>query len=199
MPDPPSVDLFTRYVYENPWPLGFVSLAVSVAIAWLALRDGRTKNLWIAAALLAFGGITVLTGHLVTTSAEHGKHIVRSFVAAVVDEDLVGSAALLTDDIRLSVGSLENPARDAQFVADALSRLARSFEINDNTITTLQGFTESSTRAEVHLGCRTDVEQDFGYTLSRWILRVEQVDDQWKITRLCCVSINGQKPTIRLW
>ena len=38
-PDPPPVGLFTKWVLENPYPLGAILLAMAIVMAWTALRS----------------------------------------------------------------------------------------------------------------------------------------------------------------
>jgi hypothetical protein len=64
----------------------------------------------------------------------------------------------------------------------------------------MRGYSLPGDQAEVHLTCRTIVN-DFP-VVSRWVLRAKRLDasGEWKIVRLTCISINGDAvPIDRAW
>ena len=199
MPNAPSTNLFTRFVLENPWPLGIVLLAIAVFIAWRGLREGMRNRVRIAVVLATLGGVVITAGSLVTTSGEHGKQVTRALVEAVVSEDLVGGLALFSDDAEMRAGSPQNPGVGIDVIQRQFSLLADRYTIESNSITRLRGYSISADEAEVRLACLTYVSAI--PNTSQWILRVRRMPEgQWRITRLTCVAINDQTPDVTgLW
>lgn len=196
MPEPPDVSILTRFVLENPWPLGGGLLIVGLVIGYLALRDGRKDRMGVAATAFVLGGAVVAASFAVTTAGEHGKAITRSFVQAVADEDVTAATNLLADDARLQLGSTTNATLDLDTIIGRLSWLSGRVEIVNNDITMLKGFSETDDRAVVHLKCWTDTDGCYN-TPSEWVLIVErQPDDTWAISRITCISIAGDAPRL---
>ena len=200
MPQPPDVGLLTRYVLENPYPLGLGLFIIAVIAGWLGLRDGRADRMWIALAALVLAAAVLATGLFVVTSGERARRVTRDLVEAVVTKDLVGSANLLAGDARLQFGSTTNVSHDRNFIITGLSRFAGRFTIQDNKLTMLKSFSESSDTATVHLACWTEAGGYGGYTPSQWVLRIKrQSDGSWKVTRIVCISVSGKPPPAPPW
>ena len=196
MTDPPSSGLITRYVLENPWPLGIALVLLAIVLAWVAVRQGRSSTYAVAAAAILLGIIVLSVGTAITTPGEHGKRITTMLVDKVVENDLTEAAAALFDDsATLSFGSPNNPGLDIEYIRSMIDSVP-AYKIHSNTIRMLDGFSESSDSAIVHLGCFT--ETDFGYAPTTWILRVERQDDgQWLITKVTWMTINNRAPSAR--
>ncbi len=198
MPQPPDVGLITKYIFENPYPFGIGLLMIGVVLGWFGLRDGRTDRLRQAAISILIASAVLVTGFLVLTPGERGRGLVKELVDNVIAEDLVASSNLLTNDARIHLGSEKNVGRDLDFIIAGLSRLAGQFQIENNRITMLRGYRESSDAATVHLGCWT--EAGYGYTPSQWVVRVHrQENGSWKISHITCISINGEAPPSLPW
>src|SRR5215510_11663654 len=195
MPQAPSVSIFTRYVLENPWPLGIGLLLVAAWLAWSGFREGLKSRQQYAAVAALFGVAVLVIGHFVVTSGEHAKELTRSLVDAVVKNDSVGAVAMFSNDAVFTVGSPNNPGFGIDAIRDLFDRVAPRYPIDSNTITMLRGYPEDSDMATVHLACLTTVH---GYpSVSQWVLEVRrQPDDSWKLTRLTCVSVNNQAPPL---
>jgi hypothetical protein len=195
MPEPPTVDLWTRYVLENPYPLGIGLLALGAVIFWLGLRDGRADRMRIAIIPVLLGAAALVTGIVVVTSGEHARSVVRRFVDAVVEEDLVTATSLLDADVRLHLSSPSNPGYRIGDITTGLSLLSSRYDITANRVMTLDSFTETPDRATVHLGCLTEVAGGYGPTPTTWTLQVErQSDGTWTINRMTWVSVMGDPP-----
>jgi hypothetical protein len=195
MPQPPDVGLFTRYVLENPYPLGVGLLVIAIILGWLGLRDGRSDRMIAAVAGLVLAAAVLVAGLVVVTSGEHGRRLTRRLVETALSKDLVGAANLLSDNARLQFGATTNMSQDRDFIVSALSRFANRYSIEDNRITMLDGYSESRDAAEVHLACWTEATGYGFYTPSQWVLRVERQDDgTWKVARITCISINAEPP-----
>ena len=82
MPDPPSVGLVTRFLFENPYPVGLLSLAVAGGLLWTGLREGRRERLTIAAIGIALGAAVLTIGAAVVTSGERARTVTIELVEA---------------------------------------------------------------------------------------------------------------------
>jgi hypothetical protein len=201
MPEPPSTSLFTRYVFENPWPLGILLLAVAVIVGYLGMREGLRSRTRVALVCGLLGIAVIAAGMFVTTAGEQGERIVTALVDAAVNEDMVGGLALFSDDAIMNSGSPQNPGLGYDVIQSQFAALGERYDIESNSITSLRGYSVKRDDAEVHLACHTTVA-GFPYpAVSRWIVRVQrEADGQWKVTRLTCVSINNQTvPVDQLW
>src|SRR5262245_37457121 len=104
MPKPPSVALHTRWILENPWPLGGVLLLVGVVLVWLGLRDGLKGRLQVGAGVLAAGLGVLIVGSLVTTAGEHAMRVTRELVKAATAADITTATSLFSPTASFSVG-----------------------------------------------------------------------------------------------
>src|SRR5687768_6623741 len=144
MPTPPQASLFTRYVLENPWPLGISLLVIAAYVLWVGLRDGLDKH-QKTGVVLGIGGVAALaTGYFVQTSGERARAIVQAFVNAVVNEDLHSADALLADNAALSVSAPNNPAIAKDLIMSSLSEFAARYTVEDNQISAMKSYTESA-------------------------------------------------------
>ncbi len=195
MPEPPRVGLFTRYVLENPYPLGVLLLALAAGFAWTALRSDRPQRLRPAGILGVVGAAVLLTGTLVATAGEHAGGVTVAVVVAAVAADVSGAAALFADDARLSFGSPTNPGLPRGDIEARIDQLDGKYRIQSNQVTMLRAYTETSDRATVHLACFTTLERGFGPAPTQWVLRVQrQGDGTWKIAHVTWISYAGHSP-----
>lgn len=193
MPDPPSVNPITRFIFESPWPLAGVLLAVAAVVFWTGLRDGRTRRFRVAGILAAIGGAILLAGYLVVTSGERAAAVTRSFVEAVAGSDLVGAVDAIAGDGALVIGAPNNPGLSKEFLTALLSRAAREYTITSNRITSLDGYSQGADEGVVHLACRTEVEGGYGPAVTRWVVVARrQAEGDWQIHRLVWISVNGR-------
>jgi hypothetical protein len=195
MPEPPPVGLFTRYVLENPYPLGLLLVALAAGFAWKALQTERPQRLRSAAVLAGLGAAVLVAGALVVTAGERARRVTMAVVEAAVAADVSGAAALFADDARLSFGSPNNPGLPRRDIETRIDQLDGRYRIQANQVTMLRAYTETSDRATVHLACRTTLERGFGPTPTQWVLRVQrQGDGAWKIAHVTWISYAGRSP-----
>lgn len=193
MPEPPATGLFTRYVWENPYPLAIVLIVLSFALIWTSLHNGKLKRILPALGLGALGLGVMLGGFLVVTAGEHAQEITRKFVDAVVAEDSNTAIKLLAADASLAFDSPQNPGHDLGFLKTQISRVFDQYSISSNSITRLEGYTKSNLTGECHVTCWTYAEGGLGPVKSQWVVQVtRQGDGSWEISRLTCVTINDQ-------
>jgi hypothetical protein len=195
MPQPPRVGLITRYVLENPYPLGLLLVALAAGFAWTALRSQRPQRLRTAGVLAALGAAVLLTGVLVVTAGEQARRVTMAVVEAAVAADVSGAAALFAEDARLSFGSPTNPGLLRRAIESRIDQLDGKYRIQANQVTMLRAYTETSDRATVHLACRTTLERGFGPAPTQWVLRVQRQDNgTWKIAHVTWISYAGRSP-----
>jgi len=192
----PRSGVFTRYVLENPWPLGFVLAIAGAVVLWNGLREGLPMRQRLGFGLAIVGAIVLAAGWLIETAGEQAARVTRELVDAVVANDTQAAIALFSDDAVMSIGSPRNPGFDLDYITERLDRLAARYTIDSNSITGLKLATESRRVGHVQMACMTTVDGLPYPNMSRWMLRVErQEDGSWKVTRLTCVEINNQVPS----
>ncbi|MBX3374437.1 MAG: hypothetical protein KF817_11425 [Phycisphaeraceae bacterium] len=195
MPDPPPVPFFTRFVLENPWPLGGVLLAVGVVLLVLGLRDGARSRIVAGLVSALLGASIFLVDRVVETSGEAGEALVRRVLAAVRAGDAGAAMAPFPADATLHLRSPENPG----FPVERLRVLASSFlartTVTDITVIGLRGFTVDRDRATVHLACLAATDS-YGSGTTQWVFAVERGGDgTWRLRRATWVGLNGRAPS----
>jgi hypothetical protein len=200
MPPEPSSSLVSQYVLENPWPLGLLLLLIAVVLAWYGLSEGVRSRVRVASIFAGLGAIVLVLGALVSTPGEHGERVIRSLVDAVVNEDLVGGMAMLSDDATMNAGTPHSPGLGFAAIRDRFAALAERYTIESNLIMSIDGVSLPDQQAEVRITCRTNVE---GFpVISNWtaLVKKQSGSGEWRVARLTCLSINGETvPVDRLW
>ena len=192
---PAPVNLFTRYVLENPYPLALLLLVLGAGLARSGLRMGLRPRLVAAAVTAAIAAAVVLAGTTIQTAGEHARRVVLEAVDAAVQADIPGVMALLADDAVLSLASPTNPGFPRNAIDRRLAGLAGRYRIASNRITSLDAATVSRQRGEVILACRTELELGFGPVPTSWVVQVDlQPDGSWKITRVTWVTLATRTP-----
>jgi hypothetical protein len=186
---------FTRYVLENPYPLGILLVALAAGLAWTALRSQRPRRLRGAGVRAVLGAAGLLTGALVVTAGERARRVTLAVVEAAVAADVTGAAAHFADDARLSFGSPANPGLPRREIEARIDQLDGKYRIQANQVTMLRAYTEGPDRATVHLACYTTLQRGFGPAPTQWVLRVQRQDDgTWKIAHVTWISYAGHRP-----
>lgn len=199
MPDLQRVDLLTRFIFENPYPLGLLLLALGAGLSWTVLRGGDRRRLRVGVGLVAAGGVVLLIGQVVVTSGERARGVVLDLVEAAVAADVSGATQLFSEDAALALGSPTNPGYSRDAIDQRVEQLDGRYRIESNRIVKLKTHTESSQRAVVDLEVSTTPEMGFGPVHSAWLVRVERQDDgTWKITHVTWLSIAGRTPSPNL-
>ncbi len=193
------MELFTRYVLENPWPLGVLLLATAAGLAWTGLQAVDRRRLLAAAAVAVVGAAVMVAGKAIVTPGEHARGVVMEAVDAAVAADITTLAAAFADDSALSLGSPNNPG----FSKDAITRrregLTGRYRIKSNRVTKLDATTVTRDRGVVDLACVTEPALGFGPVPTSWIIQVDrQPDGSWKITHVTWVTLGMRAPP-RSW
>jgi hypothetical protein len=187
--------MFTRYVLENPWPLGIALLAAAVILAWTALRRESTARLRVAGLLALTGGAALFTGAAVVTPGEHARRVVLDVVAAAVAGDVAGAGARFSEDATLAFGSVTNPGLPREEIERRIDHLDGRYRIASNDVTGLRAETVARDQGTVRLGCRTVLEAAPVPVPTEWVIEVtRQSDGGWKVSRATWTSIAGRPP-----
>lgn len=190
----------TRYVFENPWPLGITVALAAIFVGWRGLSSGERAPRQTAAILAAAAFGVFLLATLITTAAERGEAVVRELVSRAERGETSRMLDLFSPNATMSYGRPENPGVDFNEIRAALSTLEGRFRITSNRVTQLEGNSEASGVATVLLTCLTDVEAGYGTTPNSWWLKLaEQPDGSWKIERLAFLKVAGRAADGAVW
>ena len=198
MPDPPSVGLVTRFLLENPYPVGLVVLAVAGGLLWTGLREGRRERLLVGLIGIAVAAAVLTIGAVVVTSGERARKVTIELVEAAVAANVVDVMSHFGDEATFAFASPTNPGFPLDYIRQQAVRLESQFSIESNRITQLKAYSVSKDSAIVHLGCSTTAAQGYGPTPTQWILQIER-DDQgdYKIVHITWISLAGNPPRHR--
>ena len=192
------MDLFTRYVLENPYPTGVMMLAVGAGLAWTTLGAEDRRRLIVAGVVATVGAAILGIGAIVVTPGEHARRVVLEVVDAAVQADIPRATAAFADAAVLSMGSPSNPGYPRDSISQRLEGLAGRYRIASNRITSLESSTESRQRGVVRLACRTELQLGFGPVPTSWVVQVErQPDGTWKISRVTWLKLASRTPPER--
>ncbi len=190
--------VLTRYVLENPYPLGVLLLALALGLLWTAVRGEQRQRLPLAGGLAGAGVVVLLVGTFVITSGERAAALTLTLVDAAVTADIQRARSLFADDATMSFGRSSNPSHGRVEIDRRVDRLQDRYRVASNRIMSLEAETKSRERAVVVLACSTQLEQGFGPIITRWELEVErQPDGTWKIAHVTWESLNGQTPSTK--
>ncbi len=199
---PPSVNPITRYLLENPWPLGTL-LAVVIAFSLVAVvRSGQRRWAVSAMVLVAALMLVILVERLVVTAGEHASTVTRDLVGFAERADVSEASALFSDEALMSLGSPNNPGVGIDEIRRRLDLLKDRYAVRKAKISSLRTYTESSNRAVVHLRVTVWFSAQPGWPIrSAWILRIVRAPDgAWTIARITLVEFDrGRTPTNNLF
>ena len=198
MPDPPSVGLVTRFLLENPYPVGLVVLAVAGGLLWTGLREGRRERLLVGLIGIAVAAAVLTIGAVVVTSGERARRVTIELVEAAVAANVVDVMSHFGDEATFAFASPTNPGFPLDYIRQQAVRLESQFSIESNRITQLKAYSVSKDSAIVHLGCSTTVAQGYGPTPTQWVLQLQRNDQgDYKIVHVTWVSLAGNPPRHR--
>jgi hypothetical protein len=188
--------MFTRYVLENPWPLGIGLLAAALILAWTAVRGESAGRLKAAGVIALVGAAVLIAGAAVVTPGERARQVVLDVVAAAVAGDVSGAGAHFSSDATLAFGLVTNPGLPRAEIEWRIDQLDNRFRIASNDVTRLRAETAARDRGIVHLACRTELVALPVPVPTEWIIDVtRQADGTWKISRVTWTSMAGRSPT----
>src|SRR5688572_18023574 len=132
MPQPPTVDPITRYLFENAWPGALLLLlaAIGCALAWR-----RSGQRWLAQAAVACAALAVMLFILVkfvVTSGERARSVTLALIEAAVAGDVAAARAQFSADASLSFADPQSPGESIDFIQESLEHLRGRYSIADN-------------------------------------------------------------------
>ncbi|MHC4993030.1 MAG: hypothetical protein ACYTGC_18810 [Planctomycetota bacterium] len=193
------MDLITRYVLENPLPLGLLLLAIAAGLAWTGLHAVDRRRLIAAGVVALVGAAVMAAGKAVVTPGEHARAVVLEVVDAAVAGDVRTAVAAFADDSALSLASPTNPGFPRDEIERRMQGLAGRYRIQSNRVTNLDAETVSSDRGVVDLSCVTELTLGFGPVPTRWTIQADrQPDGTWKISHVTWVTMATRTPP-RSW
>ncbi len=193
------MELITRYVLENPWPLSILLLVIAAGLAWTGLQAVDRRRLFAAGVVAVAGAAVIVAGKAIVTPGEHARALVLEVVDAVVAADITTAAAAFADDSSLSLGSPNNPGFSKDAIIRRLDGLAGRYRIKSSRVTRLEATTVTRDRAVVNLACVTEPVMGFGPVPTSWIIQVDrQPDGTWKFSHVTWVTMGMRAPP-RSW
>ena len=112
MNDQPPESMLTRYVLENPWPLGIFLFLGGFALIILWLNRGENRLLIAAGACSALMGLTFLLAWVVVTPGEQARAVVHQMVMNAERGDVDGILASISPTASIHLGSLKRPGQN---------------------------------------------------------------------------------------
>ncbi len=193
------MELFTRYVLENPWPLGVLLLAIAAGLAWTGLQAVDRRRLLAAGVVAVVGAGVMVAGKAIVTPGEHARAVVMEVFDAAVAADITTVAAAFTDDSALSLGSPNNPGFSKDAIIRRLEGLTGRYRIKSSRVTKLDATTVTQDRGVVNFSCVTEPTLGFGPVPTSWIIQVDrQPDGTWKFSHVTWVTLGMRAPP-RSW
>lgn len=194
--DLPPSPAFDRWVLEQPIPLAAACIVAGVAVAIALHRRGELKRGLIGgSALLMFGAAVLTIGFIVETPRERLRNLTSEFVARVFAADGDWASAHLSDSLVVaSAGEVYTSLGKEQLVASIRnfamfhttewSEKSRGATIDGDGI----GRTQSTLKVTAGYIGNQMLPSTWEFTWRRG------PGDEWRISRLECVSMWGQPP-----
>lgn len=188
----------TRYLFDNPWPLAGLLVAVAVGLVWWFNRQGKAKEGVRWAALCgALAAAAVLTGRLVTTQREVLMAQTRQLISVTAKADLVVLEPLLAREIVLTL-----PGNSAAFSRGQILDLVRKYPggqypVESVSIDSVQAVLDGPSIANAQVHVRTSAPEATLYDFpvgSWWKIGWRRDGDRWVVSSLQCLQIDGVSP-----
>ena len=189
----------TRWIFENPWPLALLFMAVGAALLWRNRADGSRPLLLSGLVAILVGAATLLAGRLVTSPGEEAARVARELVARAEAADIDDAIALFSENAVLNYGRRENPGDAIAEIKSALRTLETRHRITSNRIRRLEARTLDGDTGEVELSCSTSTGSFEGAIPTDWIIRVRREGDGWRIDRLTFETLFAKPPPPSVW
>ena len=183
------------YFFENPWPIGLVSVSLLLILTIAFLRSGDGRLLVAALIALVCSSGVFLLDRLVTTPAEHGEHVVELMVQSAEAGDADAVLKHVAPTASLHMADIRRPGRSFKDLERSLRSLERANRITDNWVTRLSGESLEADRAMVSMACITTTTSSYGSVPTTWMFELQrQSDGSWLGTRVVFESLMGKPP-----
>lgn len=194
--DIPQSSLLSRYLLENPWPLGVGLALIGVVCIYLALTRDDRRLLQKGAITFAVGGLILAIGSFVQTNAESAAHATRQFVNSAAEGRIDDMIDMLDSNATLHIGRPENTGRPFDELAEELRMLEGPHRIVTNRISSLTFGSDTADTAVTRFSCVTETESSYGPVPSRWMIEWRKDElGRWAVRRITALKIAGRIPT----
>ena len=177
-----------RFVIEHPWASGCILGSISIALIWTGLRDGKLRRVkfGLVTIVLAIGAMII--GNLFSTPRENASRVVRTFIHAVIQNNISEVSTLVSPDV-IVVDNLHGKLDGSQSgVVKGVQYLHKEFPPTSNTILRFEVF-EREYDALVEVSMLTRIS-GLGSTPNRWRLIVTPNEEEvWRITTIDVVEV----------
>ncbi len=192
----PQSSLLSRYLLENPWPLGIGLALLGMICIYIAMTRDDRNLLQRGAIALAGGGIILAIGTLYQTTAESAATATRTFVNAAADGRIDDMIDMLDSNATLHVGRPGNTGRPFDQLTEELRALEGQHRIVANRISSLNYGSNASDTAMTIFSCVTETESSYGPVPSRWMIEWRRDDTgRWTVRRITALKIAGRVPS----
>ena len=180
-----------RFILEHPWLASLMITAVSFALIWTGLRDGKLRRVKVGIVVLLVAVTACVLGIVVDTPTELAKRAVYSFVKAVEEENISLVSTVLYRDVNMVDQWKEISEAGIAGVIASIHKLHMKHTLRYNTILRFQPI-ERDDDVLVELSLLSRVS-GIGTVPSRWRLLI-MPDEQgvWKIYSIDAVEIMGR-------
>ena len=184
----------TRLLFETPWWLPSVIVAVGAVIFYTANKRQETKLRNIGLAVAALGILLSLVSYFVDTDQERAVKRTRQLVAAFEKKDWTTLRSLLHPRVSLSIANL-----DAALYNDRDQLVARAKDAADRygfqsvTITSIDS-RQDQTLITVSLGVLSIQEQTAGRPItSRWEFDWLESAEGWSLYKIRAIEVANRQ------
>lgn len=191
LPGPP---LYERFLFEQPWPLIAVLLAVAVVGWWILAQRGRARASWVTplVCLAAAAGVWLLAT-LVTTEREQLADRSRELVDALAEVDLNRVEGML--DSRVSLYLFDAPdGRNKQAILSAAEEyLGRRYTLVSHQVHDVRAQVRGQGLGRTQVRVEATAEGSRTPNMSWWQLDWvrSSPDEPWRVSAIEPLWIRG--------
>lgn len=190
LPDPPFVE---HWLFENPFPLVGILLALAIAIVVFGRERLSPKPLaGIVALLLLLASAAWLTATFVVTDREQIRARARQLVAAVATAKPQDVDPLLSEDAALYAFFTPDKGFSKSEILEMVQKdMTGVYRLHDHTVREVRVLIEGPRVARSHVLVMMDPEESRVQTWSWWRLDWVRDQDQWRVHAIEPISIQG--------
>jgi hypothetical protein len=180
-----------RFILEHPWLSSFMITAISFALVWTGLRDGKLLRSKVGGVVFLVAVGACVLGLVVDTPTEHAKRVVYSFVKAVEEGNTTSVPSMLHRDVILVDQWKGISETGIEGVIASVHKLHQKHTLSYNTILRFQPV-ERTNDVLVELSLLSRVS-GIGTVPSRWRLLIMPNDlGDWTIYSIDAIEIMGR-------
>ena len=191
LPELPDVGILDRWVYESPFPLIFICLAIALLIFGALRHTKHAKR--IAYPSLAVGcalGVAIYTAsQLVTTDIEHLKERSSRLVIAASIGDSAALESLLDQSVRIQAPFVSQAGK-ARVITLAQSRAAPMIDSASDKKINAGLYGDQVARTQIKVRVNADMLPPTSWWAVDW-KKASPDSDQWVVTHIESIWIQG--------